>query len=71
MKRLLPLAFAVSLAGTATVAQEQRIVEAVPTTAEGATTVIGGYTYVAIALGVLVLIGAAVGDSGSSTTGTN
>lgn len=71
MKRLLPLAFALSLAGTATIAQEQRIVETVPTTATGATTVIGGYTYLAIALGVLVLVGVASGDSGSSTTGTN
>ncbi len=71
MKRLLPLAFALSLAGTAAIAQEQRIVETVPTTAVGATTVIGGYTYIAIALGVLVLVSVAGGDSGSSTTGTN
>ena len=71
MKRLIPLAFALSLTATPTLAQEQMIVEQIPTTAVGTQLVIGGYTYVAIGLGVLVLATVASGDSGSSTSGTN
>lgn len=73
MKRLIPLTLAAALVGTTSFAgglsdaAEERIVEVVPTTAVGETTMIGGLTYVAIALGVLVLVAAASEDSGSDT----
>ena len=71
MKRLLPLAVALSLTATTTLAQEQIIQEEVPTTAVGTEVVIDGYTYLAIGIGVLLLVGIFSGSSGSSTTGTS
>ncbi len=71
MKCLMPLTLALSLSATPMLAQEQMIVEQIPTTAVGTQLVIGGYTYVAIGLGVLALVAVAGGDSGSSTSGTN
>ena len=72
MKRLLPLTAALMLAAAPSFAQEERIVEATPTTAVGTATVINGFTYIAIGAGVLVLASLlADEESTSSTTGTN